>query len=174
MMQLIFFFATFDSDTVRKVENDGDILISSSRIILSYFPYFRLQERELKGTRIRYESSSSKNIFSFSVIRYFMSLFFLLLGERTWKLGKSKKLRPTIIRGKRNSRRRDERKYRSYVVHQPVIFLWRRCIRYRMWILTVKVVAHLTASRLIDIFDVVEIQEKREGLLKIERLFPMP
>lgn len=47
MMQLIFFFSSqpFDSDTVWKVENDGDILISSSRIILSYFSYFRSQER---------------------------------------------------------------------------------------------------------------------------------
>lgn len=33
------------------------------------------------------------------------------------------------------------------------------------------VVAHLTAPRLIDIFDVVEIEEKREGLSKIEKLF---
>lgn len=148
------------------MENDGDILISSSRIILFYFPYF-LHRRGLKGTRIRYDSSSLKNTFSFFAIRYFMSFFiFLLLGERTWKLGEIKA----------NDYSREE-KFSS--TRWKKISILRCSPASNLSLATLHpisnvdsyVVAHLTAPRLIDIFDVVEIEEKREGLSKIEKLF---
>lgn len=102
--------------------------------------------------------------------------FFFLLSRRTnletWKVEEIKA--NDYSRDEKFSSTGWKRKYRSCVVHQPVIFLWRRCIRYRMWILMEKVVAHLTAPRLIDIFHVCrkEEGERTRGIVKNWKVIP--
>lgn len=161
------------------MENDGDTFISFSRIILSYFPYFRSQER---GRGIKRDEKFATNLHL--VVEYLFLLlldilchfffFFFLLSRRTnlesWKVGEIKA--NDYSRDEKFSSTGWKRKYRSCVVHRPVIFLWRRCIRYRMWILTEKVVAHLTAPRLIDIFHVVERRENQRDCQKLEGYSP--
>lgn len=173
-MQLIFFF--FATLWFRHRLKSGKRWRYLNFILAYYsFLFFLFSftgKGRLKGTRIRYESSSLKNIFHFFChsIFYFHFFFYYIGGN---ELGKSEKLRPTIIRGKtRNPRRRDERKYRSYVVHRPVIFLWRRCIRYRMWILTEKVVAHLTAPAIDRYFWRCRNRGKTRGIIKNWKIIP--
>lgn len=178
MMQLIFFFTTLWFRHRLKSRERWRYFISFFRIILSYFPYFRSQERGgLKGTRIRHESSSLWNIFFFFCSIFYATFFFFFLLSRrtnleTWKVEEIKA--NDYSRDEKFSSTGWKRKYRSCVVHQPVIFLWRRCIRYRMWILTEKVVAHLTAPRLIDIFHVCRKKEgeRTRGIVKNWKVIP--
>lgn len=97
MMQLIFFFSSqpFDSDTVWKVEKRWRYL----NFILAYYSFLFFLfsftgKGRLKGTRIRYESSSLKNIFHFFChsIFYFHFFFYYIGGTNleTWKVGEIK------------------------------------------------------------------------------------
>lgn len=168
MMQLIFFFTTLWFRHRLKSGERWRYFISFFRIILSYFPYFRPQERG--GGGIKRDENSPR---IFIVVEYlFLLLLDILCNLETWKVEEIKA--NDYSRDEKFSSTGWKRKYRSCVVHQPVIFLWRRCIRYRMWILMEKVVAHLTAPRLIDIFHGCrkEEGERTRGIVKNWKVIP--